>query len=168
MSEDKDKLNQLIKQLFDSPDYKQNDSFQAEIREKLDKTLSDTNATMPSEEEMQITMQQFTSYLVLQLLQYTAIKNFGDQANKFMGALIEDFIQQRRSHASIQLEIDAVEQQDSMISKLFSDELMQKERSIVQQRLDNLYTEFGKKMRTLLYVKESDLPKPGDHDEQQF
>lgn len=168
MSDDKFNLNQMIKQLFDSPEYKHNESFRNEIREKLDKTLNDTNVTMPSDEEMQITMQQFSSYLVLQLLQYTAIKNFGDQANKFMGALIDDFIQQRRSHANIQLEIDAVEQQNTMISELFSDELMQKERTIVQKRLDNLYTEFEKKMKTLLYVKESDLPKSGDHNESEF
>lgn len=145
-------FNDIINKLFNKSTY--NDK----IRQELEAALNDDSLVAPSDEEMQITMQQFTTYTTLQLLQYIALKDRGSDANAFMSALIDDFTQQKRSHAAIQLEIDAIEQKDTALSKILSEDLMHKERELVGKRLDNLYTEFEKKIKSIILIDDKLLP----------
>ena len=125
-----------------------------QIRKTVEKNMDDMINTDLTESEMANMFDQFGTYASLQMLRLVAYKLYGKKANHLMNEIIEGFISQGKQTLMVKQQIDTIEQQDSAISNILGEELMEKERDLVSKRVDHFRTE----IKQVLLIPEKDLP----------
>lgn len=153
----KEKKN-FFSELFDGMLNSRKDS----IRTKIEAGLDDLKSQEPTEKEMATMLDQFSKHVSLQLLRLVAFKLYGDKANVLIGEVLSSFIEQGKQTLMVKHQIDSIEMQDSKLYSLVGEDLVEKERKLVAERVIKIYDQFEREMKEVLLIDEKDLPSSED------
>jgi hypothetical protein len=133
------------------------------IRSRVNKELQELELRDVAPEELDKIMTQFGTFASMQLLRIVALKLYGSKGNALINEVIQSFISQGKSALMIKQQIDTIEQQESKLTSLLGDEIIEKERELITARVNKIYSEFEKEIKSALLL--DDLPEDDIDDE---
>lgn len=132
------------------------------IRSRVDKELQDLELKPVDPAELEQIMAQFGTFASMQLLRIVAFKLYGEKANSMINEVIQSFITQGKETLMVKQQIDSIEQQDSKLTSLLGEELINKERELISARVNKIYDQFEQEIKYALLLDST----PDDDDDE--
>lgn len=130
------------------------------IRSRVNKELQELEHQAVAPAEIEKIMSQFGTFASMQLLRIIGFKLYGTKANAMINEVIQSFIAQGKDALMIKQQIDSIEQQDTKLASLLGEEIVKKERELIASRVNKIYNEFEKEIKSALLL--SDMKKSDD------
>lgn len=122
-------------------------------RKEYEKELNNSDLKTPTEHELNLINSYFVNYATMQLLKLYAVNAYNDKADYFLEEFVNLFITNMKHSILGKMEIDEMTGADAHLEQAFGPDLIAKERNIIRERTNNLFTEFQKQMFDLLDIK---------------